>query len=54
MSTKQWNKTLWAQQHYKIKNFFMGDMVFWFPKGRKENGEKFEKWWFSAIELEIN
>ncbi len=31
----------------------MGDMVLWFPKGRKEHIEKFKKWWFGAIKLEM-
>ncbi len=53
MSTKQWNTTLWAQQDYKIKNFFMGNMALQFPKGKKEHTEKFLKWWFGAIELEM-
>jgi hypothetical protein len=26
-NTRQWNTTLWAQQHYKINNISMGDMV---------------------------
>ncbi len=53
MITKQWNTTLWAQQHYKINNFFMGNMVPQFLESKKEHTEKFKKWWFGAIELEM-
>ncbi len=50
---KQWNTTLWAQQHYKIKNFSMGNMVIWFPKGKKEHTKKLKKWWFGVTKLEM-
>jgi hypothetical protein len=31
--------TLWAQQHYKIKNFSMGDIILWFPKSKRDTPE---------------
>jgi hypothetical protein len=30
-STRQYNITLWAEQNHKIKIFFMGDTIIWFP-----------------------
>ncbi len=35
IGTRQWNTTLWAQQNHKIKIFSMGDIILWFPKGKK-------------------
>jgi hypothetical protein len=51
--TKQCHTMLWAQQNHKIKNFSMGGIVFWFPKGRKEHIEKFLNWWFGFIKYSI-
>jgi hypothetical protein len=35
------------------KNFlYMGDIVFCFPKGRKEHIEKFFKWWFGMYKIQ--
>ncbi len=31
-----------AQQNHKIKIFSMGDIVIWFPMGRKENTKKIQ------------
>jgi hypothetical protein len=42
-SRREWNMMLWVQQNHKIKTFSMGDIVFWFPKGRKEHTQKFKK-----------
>jgi hypothetical protein len=35
IGTRQWNMVLWVQQNHKIKTFFMGVIVLWFPKGKK-------------------
>jgi hypothetical protein len=29
----------------------MGDMILWFPKGKKEHNEKFKKWWFGPYKM---
>jgi hypothetical protein len=50
--TRQWNITLWAQQNHKIKNFSMGDIVLWFPKGKKEHTGIFLKWWFGPYKIQ--
>jgi hypothetical protein len=42
-STRQWKMVLWVQQNHKIKTFSMGDIILWFPKGRKEHTKKFKK-----------
>jgi hypothetical protein len=31
----------------------MGDMVFWFPKGKNEHTEKFKKQWFSPYKIQF-
>jgi hypothetical protein len=40
---REWNTMLWVQQNHKIKTFSMGDIVIWFPKGKKEHTRKFRK-----------
>jgi hypothetical protein len=42
---------LWAQQHHKVKNFSMGDIVLWFPKGKREHTKKFKNWWFGMYKI---
>jgi hypothetical protein len=51
-SIKKWNTSLWVQQNHKIKTFSMGDIIHWFPKGRKEHTEKFKKWWFGPYKIQ--
>jgi hypothetical protein len=45
---------LWVQQNHKIKTFFMGDIILWFPKGRKEHIEKFKKRWFGPYKIQYH
>ncbi len=42
----------WAQQNHKIKTFFMGDIILWFLKGRKEYTRKFKKQWFGPYKIQ--
>jgi hypothetical protein len=30
----------------------MGDIVIWFPKGKKEHTKKFQKWWFGSCKIQ--
>jgi len=39
--TRQWNTTLQAQQNHEIKT--LGDIILWFPMGRKEHTGKLKK-----------
>ncbi len=41
-----------VQQNHKIITLFMGDTIFWFPKGRKECTWKFNKWWFGLYKIQ--
>ncbi len=43
---------LWVQQNHKIKIFFMGDIVLWFPKGRKKHIRIFFKGWFGPYKIQ--
>jgi hypothetical protein len=43
---RQWSRALWNQQHYRQKDFQLGDSILWYPKGQKEHVGKFKSRWF--------
>ncbi len=50
-STRKQTTMLWVQQNHKILKKYMGDIVIWFPKGRKEHIEFFFKRWFGLYKI---
>jgi hypothetical protein len=49
---RQWSRALWSQQHYRQKDFQLGDYVLWYPKGQKEHVGKFKNRWFGPYRIQ--
>ena len=52
VGARQWNRALWSQQHYRRKDFQVGDYVLWYPKGHKEHVGKFKSRWFGPYRVQ--
>jgi hypothetical protein len=50
---RQWNRALWAQNHYPIKSLSLIDHVLWFPKACKEHIRTFKQCWFGPYIFDI-
>jgi hypothetical protein len=49
---RHWSIALWSQQHYRQKDFQLGDYVLWYPKGQKEHVGKFKSRWFRRYKIQ--